>query len=180
MLNNLWKETEEFKKVEQTALERYFEAIREINTFYDKDIITEDTLRDLNEKEIVGLIINAEFPDHSDKPEPVLVADVFTYLDASIDLCETNIERLRAEKIDESYTSRHVFVVTKSLFVAGLFALTHIIAASIISGALAYLYFAKKEIKYQKEDIHSRRISEWAMTNLTNRLTKLEELRDKN
>ncbi len=48
MLNDLWKETEELKKVEQAALERYFEAIREIKTFYDKDIITEDTLRILS------------------------------------------------------------------------------------------------------------------------------------
>lgn len=177
MLNNLWKETEEFKKAEQAALERFYEALREINTFHG-DIITEDHLRDLSEKEIIELISNAEIPDHSGKPDPVLMADETTYLDASIDLCVKNIERLRAENIDDSYTTRHVFVVTKSLLVAAVFALTDILAASILSGAIAYLYLAKKEVSLQKENIHSRRISEWAMDDLTRRLDALKDLRD--
>jgi len=48
----------------------------------------------------------------------------------------------------------------------------------IITGAIAYLYFAKKEITYQKEGIHSKRISEWAMTDLTDKLKRLKELKD--
>jgi len=178
MLNNLWKETEQFKKDEDIALNEYFEAIREINTFFDKDLITGDTLRNPTEKEIIELISKEEFPDHSEKAEPVYHADESTYLDASINLCEKNIERLRAENIDSSYKSRHVFVVVKSLLVAGLFALTNILAAPIITGAIAYLYFAKKEITYQKEGIHSKRISEWAMTDLTDKLKRLKELKD--
>ena len=169
--------SEEFIKDEQTALERYFEAIREINTFYDKELITEDILSDLSETEIVELINSAVSPDHSDKPEPVFMADASTYLEASIELCEKNIERLTAENIDDSYNARHIYVVIKSLFVAGIFGLTNILSVSIFSGSLAYLYFAKKEISHQKEDIHSRRISEWAMTNLTSKLKVLKDLR---
>ncbi|WP_088329177.1 hypothetical protein [Lacimicrobium sp. SS2-24] len=178
MLNNIWKETLQFRKDEQLAFERYYEAIRDINTFYEAELITEDTLRYLSEKEIIELISNAEMPDHAEKTEPVIFAGASTYLDASIDLCEKKIARLRAEDIDDSYTTRHVFVVTKSLFVAGLFALTNILSVSVISGAIAYLYFAKKDISLQKESIHSKRTSEWAMDNITSRLNTLKKLKD--
>lgn len=178
MLNNPGKETEGFERQEKIAVERYYEAIREINTFYQVDLITDDTLRKLNEREIVELIANTEFPDLSDESEPADIANESTFLDASIELCERKIDRIKAESIDNSFATRHIFVVVKTLIVAGLTAFTGMLAFSLILGAIAYYYFANKEINYQKRSIHSRRISEVAMSSLVNKLMTLEKLKE--
>jgi len=159
MLNNLWKETELLRKEQDNLHDYYLEIIADINIYYG-EILTDSTVSNWSDSlEIAKIVANAE-PIDRDGLEPANCVSERDFIDAVIALTKKNIELLKAECIDNSFQVRHIFVVTKALFVTAATSIISIAPLTLFLGALTYLYLAKKEVNFQKENLGSMIITE--------------------
>lgn len=172
MLNNLWKETELLRKEKDNLYDCYLEVIADINIFYGK-ILTDYTVSSWEDSlEVAKIIANAE-PIDREGLEPACHVSERDFISAVIALLEKNIELLKAECIDNSFQVRHIFVVTKALFVTAATSIISIAPLTFSLGALTYLYLAKKEVNFQKENLDSMVSTERAIQDQNMKIEQL-------
>jgi hypothetical protein len=167
MFNNLWKETESLREEQFRLQDDYINTVKEINIFYG-DIITEDTMiQRSSHVELARKIAKSEWIDREGL-EPAYAVTENNYIDAAINMLQKNIEYLEATNMDSSFEIRHIFVITKAIIVASIVAITSLLPLALLVGALTYLYLAKQEVIFQKENLPSKK--------LTSNMIKVQQL----